>query len=438
MPAARSWCARVIADGAALSQQAGNYRARVHGALFLLVASVTYNLPLAILNAHGVAVGRNALIGIEAALMGFGLLLALSGWRAEMTRWLLMIGTFFVLAMVMSLFRQGFDPKSFRDTLMFAVFIMTGMLVPWRDARRVFVGLHIVILLVMLSEVLFPAQYGAFVDPRAYFINSRGFSPEQLIGESNLFGAVRPDERYFLPWLGWNRASSLFLEPLSLGNYVSFAALAIMLFWRDWTTAMRLFMLASTAVILVGCDGRFAGISCIVLLALAPLLRRLPTSLALFYLPAGVLLTRILSDALAWNPIEDNFTGRLARGMKQLFRLDWYDLAGFSVPTPALADSGIAYLVMAQSLVGVVILQAFLYLQPELQRSDQRFYVHGTAMTFALSILVSISMLSIKTAGFYWFMMGVMIVLPQQQDTRRPLGPTGMPGINARRGDQPI
>lgn len=213
------------------------------------------------MNAHGVAVARNALIWVEAALMGFGPLLALSDWRAEMTRWLLMIVTFFVLAMVMTLFRQGFDPKSFRDTSMFDVFIMTGTLVPWRDARRVFVGLHVAIVLVMLAEVLFPAQYGASVDPRAHFINSRGFSPEQLIGGSNLFGAVRPDERYFLPWLGWNRAPSLFLEPLSLGNYVSFAALAIMLFWRDWTTSMRLFMLASTALIPVGCDGRLAGIS---------------------------------------------------------------------------------------------------------------------------------------------------------------------------------
>ena len=31
----------------------------------------------------------------------------------------------------------------------------------------------------------------------------------------------------------------------------------------------------------------------------------------------------------------------------------------------------------------------------------------------ALSILVSISMLSIKTAAFYWFLMGVIIVMPR-------------------------
>ncbi|WP_409049619.1 hypothetical protein, partial [Sandarakinorhabdus sp.] len=85
----------------------------------------------------------------------------------------------------------------------------------------------------------------------------------------------------------------------------------------------------------------------------------------------------------------------------------------FSVPTPALADSGIAYLVMSQSLVGVAMLQLFLYLQPTLQCPEQRLYLHATALTFALSILVSISMLSIKTAAFYWFLMGVIIVMPR-------------------------
>ena len=385
----------------------------------LLVMGVTYNFPLAILNARGVPIARNTVIGLEAVLMAAGLILALSHWRAEMTRWLLMIGAFFALSLILSQFRQTFDLKSFRDVLMFAVFIMNGMLVPWRDARRVIVGLHVAILLVMLIEVFFPMQYGAFVDPRAYFIATRGFTTEQLSGDSNLFGAVRPDERYLLPWLGWNRASSLFLEPLSLGNYVSFAVLAMLMFWRDWSFRMRLFMVLSTGVILVGCDGRFAGVSAIVLVLLAPLLRRLPAVSAIFYLPAAVLAGRIASRVLQWSPATDDFSGRVARGMKQLFKLDWYDLWGFSVPTPALADSGIAYLVMSQSLAGVVMLQMFLYLQPEMQRPEQRLYLHGTALTFALSIIVSISMLSIKTAGYYWFVMGMVMVLSAQVDARR-------------------
>jgi hypothetical protein len=80
---------------------------------------------------------------------------------------------------------------------------------------------------------------------------------------------------------------------------------------------------------------------------------------------------------------------------------------------------------MSQSLLGVILLQMFLYIQPAMRRPDQKLYLHGTALTFALSILVSISMLSIKTAGFYWFLMGVMIVLPAHEKSRRAWRPAG-------------
>ncbi len=397
----------------------------VRAAIVVLAAAISYNLPLAILNAHAFSVGRNVLIGVEAVLMASGLLLALANWRQEMTRWLLMIAVFALLSMVLSQFRQGFDPKSLRDTLMFAVFIMIGMLTPWADARRAIVAMHVAIVAIMLVEVGFPEFYGALVDTRSFFISSRGFTAEQL-GDSILFGSIRPDERYILPWLGWNRASSLFLEPLSLGNYASFAVLAMLMFWRDWSPRMRVFMGVSTLVILVGSDSRFAAISIVILVALAPLLQRLPAVLSIAWLPAGVLVARIISASAGWNPVNDTFTGRIARGMKQLFRLDWYDISGFSVPTPSLGDSGISYLVMSQSLLGVVILQVFLYLQPGMRSPEQRLYLHGTALTFALSILVSISMLSIKTAGFYWFLMGVIIVLAKRDEVRRMASPAGI------------
>jgi putative polymerase len=333
-----------------------------------------------------------------------------------------MIAAFFALSLLLTLLRQTFDPKSFRDMLMFAVFIMVGMTIPLPRLRRALVGLHIVILAVMLVEVSVPDQYGAAVNPRSYIVNTRGLSDEVTTrsGETDLFGATRPDERYLLPQLGWNRASSVFLEPLSLGNYVGFATLAILLFWGDWRWRERLFMVMSTLVILVGCDGRFAALSAVLIIALAPLLKRLPAMLAIAYLPLAIAASSIASATLHWNPLEDTFTGRIARGMKHLFRMDWFDAAGGSIPTQALADSGISYLVMSQSVLGVVMMQLFLFLQPGLRRPDQRLVLHGTALTFALSILVSISMLSIKTAGFYWFLVGAVIALPPMANARRP------------------
>ncbi|HPU14922.1 MAG TPA: hypothetical protein PK808_02475, partial [Polymorphobacter sp.] len=276
------------------------------------------------------------------------------------------------------------------------------------------------ILLVMLFEVLRPETYAALVNTKSYFMNSRGFTAEQLQGDLDLFGAIRADERYFLPFLGWNRASSLFLEPLSLGAYAAFAALALQLFWRDWSPAVRGFMLVSATVILVGSDSRFAGATIVVLLVAAPVLRRMPVMLSALILPLAIIGARLVSQALAWNPLEDNFTGRIARGMKRLFMLDTSELLGFAVPTPALADSGIAYLVMAQSLLGVVMLQLFLYLQPQVHDGRARLALNGTALSFTLAILISISMLSIKTAGFYWLLVGAFLAVGQR---RPPVAP---------------
>lgn len=394
----------------------------VTAGIALLCAAVGYNFPLALINANVMPVGRGTLIAIETLLMAAGLGLAILRWRPEMTRWLMMIVAFFALSLLLALLRQTFDPKSFRDMLMFAVFIMVGMTIPLPRLRRALVALHIVILAVMVIEVSVPEQYGAALNPRSYVMSTRGLTEDQtsLSGDTDLFGAIRPDERYLLPQLGWNRASSIFLEPLSLGNYVSFATLVILLFWGDWRWRERVFMVAATLVILVGCDGRFAAVSAIVLLLMAPIVTRLPSMLAIAWLPLAVIAGRIASLSLGWNPLEDNFTGRIARGMKHLFRMDWFDALGGSIPTQALADSGISYLVMSQSVVGVVMMQLFLYLQPGLERPEQRLVLHGTALTFALSILVSISMLSIKTAGFYWFLVGAVIMLPQYANARRP------------------
>ncbi len=393
---------------------------RTAAAVLLLLAAVSYNLPLSIANGHGIGVGRNALIACEIAIIGAALLLVAGQWRAEMTRWALMIAAFLLVSMLLTLLRQGFDPKSLRDMLMIATFVMLGMTVDERTARRLFVGLQLAILAVMMVEVLEPDFWSRLVDSRDYFISTRGFSPDQFYGDLELFGASRGNERYFLPFLGWNRASSIFLEPLSLGNYCSFSVLMMMLFWRAWRWPLRLVMVASWAVLLVGSDSRFAGLSSVILVLGAPILARLPAILAVAYLPLAIASARVLSRALAWDPLSDDFPGRIARGMKQLFKLNVYDLNGFSVPTPALADSGISYLVMSQSIAGVVLMQLFLFVMVRPMDNRQRLMIHGTAVSFALSILVSISMLSIKTAALYWFYVGVLLAAPAA--TTRPAG----------------
>ena len=400
-------------------------RARLAGVLVIL--GVSYNAPLAWINAHIVPVGRNVAIGADGALILAALLFALSQWRPAMTRWLLMIASFAVLLLGLSLVRGQLAPKDFRDVLLIATFAMLGLTMPWHGARRVFVALHALILGVMLFEMAMPAAYAALFEPASYFVNTRGFREEQFYG-ADLFNAVRPDERYILPQTGLLRASSLFLEPVTFGNYCAFAMLMIMAFWRDFSMRARIFMVLSWAAVLVGCDSRFAGASSLLLLALWPLLKRVPVMLATVYLPLVVAATAVISSALLFNPLEDTFTGRIARGMRYLDRLDPGGLAGFTLASQQLADAGVAYMIVEQSIFGVSLLLAFLFFQPHLNAVRQRLVLNGAALILTLNLLVSNSILSLKSGAPLWFMVGAAIAADGWSGVRSDrLSPVGSP-----------
>ncbi len=380
---------------------------------FAIVAlSATYNAPLAIINQHVHPLTAMHAIITEAVLILTALLVAVLSWRSYMTRWLMLIVVMAAWFSIMSFGRGIFQPKDFRDILLVATFIMLGMTVPYKNAQYLFKFFHIAVVIVTIFEIFFPLSYSDVFNAKNYYINTRGFHEEQFfVEDSGLFNAYRPDERYFLPGLNWLRASSIFLEPVGLGNYCTLATLLIIIFWKDWGWLLRSFMVASWALILVASDGRFAGLTSLLILALTPLLKRLPIAIAFIYLPILLAVSSVMSNHFNFNPLQDTFPGRIARGLKSIAQMDIHELLGFGIATPALADSGIAYVITSQSFFGLLALQCCLYfLIPNKQNAKQRLMMHGGAIIIASSLLISNSMLSIKTAGLLWFFTGVMLV----------------------------
>jgi putative polymerase len=144
--------------------------------------------------------------------------------------------------------------------------------------------------------------------------------------------------------------------------------------------------------------------------ALTPLFYRLPVVVAFFYMPTIVTIAAIASKQFQFNPLQDTLPGRIARGIKHIEKMNIHELFGFGIATPQLADSGIAYVIMSQSILGLLALQSCLYfLTSNLQQPSQRLIMHGGALMMSLGLLVSNSMLSIKTAGLLWFFSGVML-----------------------------
>jgi putative polymerase len=219
---------------------------RTRPACIILLLAVTYNAPLAIINAHIMALAPIHAILVEATLILAALFIAMLSWRPDMTRWIMFIALMASWFVITSFGRGIFQPKDFRDTLLVAAFIMLGMTVPYKSAQRLFVVFHIIVAAVALFEIIAPTSFSSIFNAKNYYINTRGFLEEQFfVEDSSLFNAYRPDDRYFFPALNWLRASSIFLEPVGLGNYCTLSVLLIILFFKNWRWPLRCLMLIS-------------------------------------------------------------------------------------------------------------------------------------------------------------------------------------------------
>jgi len=105
----------------------------------------------------------------------------------------------------------------------------------------------------------------------------------------------------------------------------------------------------------------------------------------------------------------DDFPGRLAHTIELLRHYSLSEFLGVSdIYLSRAVDSGLAYLITTQSLLLVALIWLCVALMTEERRREQIVFKIGIALYLALSMLVSFSFLSIKTAAILWFVLGSM------------------------------
>ena len=75
---------------------------------------------------------------------------------------------------------------------------------------------------------------------------------------------------------------------------------------------------------------------------------------------------------------------------------------------PPAVDSGITYLILTQSLPGVLLLWLFIVYSGADATAEQVRYSHALCLYISLSMLVSYAFLTIKTASLAWFIQGAL------------------------------
>src|SRR4051794_24733102 len=139
------------------------------------------------------------------------------------------------------------------------------------DARRLdrlVMGIHAVVLVVLLFEALDTPGYASLFRVQDYYINTRGYVAEDFWNQdSELFvSATRPDERLF-SFLDLHRLSSVFLEPVSLGNYAIIITAFLCARFGGLSVWARGFLVLGNIVIIIGCDGRLAAMTSVAIIA---------------------------------------------------------------------------------------------------------------------------------------------------------------------------
>jgi putative polymerase len=384
----------------------------------VLIGSMVFNAGLAIVNGHIFPLSQPMIIAAEAIFVSAALLLVLMAWRPEMSPSLMLMVMLVVIAVARALWMVQPEPKYLRDVLLIPTFFMLGMTFDDRGLSRTVLVIHSIVFVVCLFEALAPQAFSDLFRIQDYYINTRGNSIDEFYNtNSELFiSATRPDERFF-SFVDWPRLSSIFLEPVSLGNYCTVVTCFICSSFRRMGRLATWYMALGTLFMLIGCDGRLATASCIIIVAVSIIAPRLPRMTPVLYIPGAVAFVIALVTIAGLKSGNDDFGGRLAHTVELLLQFDVPDLAGASNEYINQAmDSGVAYLILTQSLPGFILLWAYIGFGTKEDTAEQVRYTHALTLYLALSMMVSYSFLTIKTAALLWFVQGVL----QSSPARHP------------------
>ena len=370
-------------------------------ALCALMGALLFNAGLCFLNTMGLPVTGGTVAGAEACIVMLALAFALD---ARAGPWLV-IAVLAAYAILLLVLRGSTDPKMIRDLLIPVAFYNLGLRAPdIRDADRAALAAGLVVVAMGLFEYAALPLYEQFFNIVRYYIARGSMSAAEINGlTGSLFvSGVRPDARTILPFLGPHRVSSVFLEPVSAGNFG-----AILFAWGLYRPGMRgrgwLFACAALTIILA--DARFGAVVCVAIAAALLAAHRLPR-LLWFALPCAILLAlAVCGFESTASDRSNNFVGRLLVAAEIVTALPLEGVLGISAEKVFVSDAGYAYVLLQIGLVGGLAAWLLFVLMPAGNADAWRLRC-AVAAYICLLLVISDSPFSIKTAALLWFLLG--------------------------------
>ena len=376
----------------------------------IVIAATAFNAVLAFVNGNVVGLGPAHVILAEVSIVLVAHLVALSNYRREMNPWYILLAVLMTFALVRSIYLEQIDVKYLRDMMIIPTFVVLGMTFNEKRIVQAVAVIHLLVLAVLVIEAVSTPLYSAIFRVMDYYINTRGNNVQDFWNtDSDLYVSATRSEARLFSFVPLHRMSSLFVEPVSLGNYCIVITGFICAFYARMRVQMRWFFIVGNVLVLLGSDGRLALVSCLLIIAATFIAPRLSPRLPALYLPGAVLFAFLVTVAGDLKGGEDNFPGRIAYSVELMSGFDLRDMLGLSNELLSRAvDSGISYMILTQSVLVVMFAWYVITCTGKMLTREQIIYCHAICIYIALNCIVSYAFLTIKTAALLWFIQGAL------------------------------
>jgi len=378
----------------------------------LIWGTLLFNWALAFINAQVKGISQPYVVICEALFMATSLfIIARRGLHKDQLGLLCAFALYLVFTLLRFMYAQGVAPKPVRDVAIIFVFLGLGLAYRCEPYRLVY-RISVVVAVIGLLEILFPMTYAKLFNIKAYYISTRGFSESDFWNsDSDMFiSGTRPGARFFLSFTNLPRASSIFLEPVSLGNFIVVSLAVLLAGWRTLPAKMKAQWSAILVVILLISDSRYGFACSLILIGFRMFFYRFPQQFAFLIFAAIVGAAWSMIHVLHISRAEDNFTGRIFYTFQSLGSLDISGLLGLRLAlVDRFADSGLTYFIVCQSVVSLILLLLYYSIAIAGNSVQSRFLKNAVMIAFGLNLLISNSIFSIKVAALMWFCVGAFV-----------------------------
>ncbi|MCP8896613.1 UDP-phosphate alpha N-acetylglucosaminyltransferase [Shinella daejeonensis] len=377
-------------------------------ATFAVIGGLVFNAGLCFVNTRVMGISESHVMMAEMVIVAAAFLAAMTRRSALY----LLVAVFVSYMMLLFMLRGGqINLKSLRDILIpFAFFFLGRRIADPRVGDRLVMVSAVIVVAFGLFEYLFLETFLDYFNVIGYYLARGSVSLKQTYGETRglFISGERPEARTILPFLGQHRVSSVFLEPVSMGNFAVVIYSWALFRGRAFAGRFLVFALAFAVVALA--DARFGLYTCLLATLLYPVYRFLPRLLwgVLPFLLLAVLAIYGITSVEGGGP--NDISGRFAVTAHILTQLSPGVVFGVETTDIFVADSGLAYSLTAFGLFGFIALWMLFVHTPFADAKAWRF--HSMMIVYLLLLmLISDSFYSIKTAALLWFLLGVSAVV---------------------------